>query len=71
MDQIERESKSTSACAAGLFGYSIANGERCAFKSFDGYLREMEQLPNFSPPPVNRFVAHYVSSAIGKTFSSS
>ncbi len=71
MEQIEAESKAKPASAAGLFGYSISNGERCEYKSSAGYLQEIEQLPNFSPPPVNRFVAHYVSSAIGRIISSS
>jgi hypothetical protein len=48
--------------AAGLFGYSIEKGERCSFKPAAGYLREIEQLPHFSPPPSKRFVAHYIKS---------
>ena len=57
--------------AAGLFGYSICDGQLKSFKPTEGYLREMEQMPNFSPPSVSSFVAHYLASHIGKTHSSS
>ncbi|ATW05036.1 hypothetical protein C8024_04050 [Sphingopyxis sp. BSNA05] len=59
------------ALAAGLFGYSIANGRMHSFKETEGYLRDMEQMPNFVPPSVSSFVAQYLSSNIGKTHGSS
>ncbi|WP_335651419.1 hypothetical protein [Parasphingorhabdus sp.] len=57
--------------AAGLFGYSICNGEMRSFKPTEGYLRDMEQMPSFPLPSVSSFVAQYLSSNIGKTRSSS
>ncbi len=60
-----------SALAAGLFGYSISEGQMRSFKPSEGYLRDMEQMPSFSPPSVNSFVAQYLASNIGKTESSS
>jgi hypothetical protein len=57
--------------AAGLFGYSICDGQLKSFKPTEGYLRDMEQMPNFAPPSVSSFVAHYLASNLGKTHSSS
>ena len=57
--------------AAGLFGYSICDGELRSFKPTEGYLRDMEQMPNFAPPSVSNFVAQYLASNIGRTHSSS
>ena len=57
--------------AAGLFGYSIAEGQMRSFKPTEGYLRDIEQMPSFAPPSVTNFVAQYLSSKIGRTFSSS
>jgi len=57
--------------AAGLFGYSIAEGQMRSFKPTEGYLRDLEQMPSFAPPSVNNFVSQYLSSNIGRTFSSS
>jgi|GEM_PF-863106 len=57
--------------AAGLFGYSIGDGQMRSFKESEGYLRDIEQMPNFAPPSVSNFVAHYLASNIGKTHSSS
>lgn len=57
--------------AAGLFGYSIRDGNICSFKETEGYLRDMEQMPHFAPPSVSNFVAQYLASNIGKTHSSS
>ncbi|ASK87897.1 hypothetical protein [Sphingorhabdus sp. SMR4y] len=59
------------ALAAGLFGYSIANGQMHSFKETEGYLRDMEQMPHFVPPSASSFVAQYLASNIGKTHSSS
>ncbi|WP_373492347.1 hypothetical protein [Parasphingorhabdus sp.] len=59
------------APAAGLFGYSICDGEMKSFKPSEGYLRDMEQMPNFAPPSVSNFIAQYLASNIGKTHSSS
>ncbi|VWX56751.1 hypothetical protein [Sphingorhabdus sp. 109] len=59
------------ALAAGLFGYSIADGRVHSFKETEGYLRDMEQMPNFVPPSASSFVAQYLASNIGKTRSSS
>lgn len=56
----------TPAPAVGLFGYSIVNGEHQTFRPMAGYIRELEQMPNFSPPTVNAFTASYVASHIGK-----
>lgn len=55
--------------AAGLFGYSICDGQLKSFKPTEGYLRDMEQMPNFAPPSVSSFVALYLASNIGKTHS--
>jgi hypothetical protein len=60
-----------SALAAGLFGYSICDGQMRSFKPTEGYLRDMEQMPSFAPPSVSNFVAQYLASNIGKTKSSS
>ena len=57
--------------AAGLFGYSIRDGNICSFKETEGYLRDIEQMPNFTPPSVSSFVAQYLASNIGRTHSSS
>lgn len=59
------------AVAAGLFGYSIREGRTPCFVPLPGYVRELEQLPNFSLPSIDRFVAQYVQSNIGVTRSSS
>ncbi|AMO71477.1 hypothetical protein AZE99_06085 [Sphingorhabdus sp. M41] len=59
------------ALAAGLFGYSIGEGQMQSFKPTEGYLRDMEQMPNFTPPRVSSFVAQYLASQIGTTRSSS
>lgn len=61
----------TPAPAAGLFGYSIFNGKLQANKPMTGYIRDIEQMPNFAPPSMEVFVAQYVASNIGKTESSS
>lgn len=57
--------------AAGLFGYAISDSQLHSFKETEGYLRDMEQMPNFAPPSVSNFVAQYLASNIGKTHSSS
>ena len=57
--------------AAGLFGYSIGDGQMRSFKETEGYLRDIEQMPNFAPPSVSSFVAQYLASHIGKTHSAS
>jgi hypothetical protein len=57
--------------AAGLFGFSIGDGQMHSFKATEGYLRDMEQMPHFAPPSVSNFVAQYLASNIGKTHSSS
>lgn len=67
-----RDDKNASPCektalAAGLFGYSICDGQMRSFKETEGYLRDIEQMPNFAPPSVSNFVAHYLDSHIGKT----
>lgn len=59
------------APAMGLFGYSIANGELCCYSPMTGYIREIEQMPNFAPPSVEYFVARYIASNIRNTRSSS
>jgi len=55
------------ALAAGLFGYSICDGQIRSFKPTEGYLRDIEQMPNFAPPSVSNFVAQYMASNMGKT----
>ncbi len=57
--------------AAGLFGFSISDGQLHTFKETEGYLRDIEQMPHFAPPSVNNFVLQYLASNIGKTRSSS
>tara|TARA_R110000824_G_scaffold22173_2_gene81568 strand:- start:7241 stop:7486 length:246 start_codon:yes stop_codon:yes gene_type:complete len=59
------------ALAAGLFGYSICDGQMHSFKATEGYLRDIEQMPNFTPPSVSNFVMQYLASNIGKKISSS
>ncbi|GAB5488363.1 MAG: hypothetical protein Pars2KO_19330 [Parasphingorhabdus sp.] len=61
----------TPAPATGLFGYSIIHGKLQANKPMLGYICDLEQMPNFSPPSMKVFVAQYVASNIGKTKSSS
>jgi len=51
--------------AAGLFGYSL-NDEKGIFKPVAGYVREIEQMPNFSPPSIELFVAQYIASNIAR-----
>ncbi len=57
--------------AAGLFGYSIRDGATPRFIPLPGYVRDLEQLPNFALPSIDRFMAQYVISNIGVTRSSS
>ncbi len=59
------------AAAAGLFGYSIADGKIRSVIPLPSYVRELEQLPNFPAPSIDRFMAQYVRSTIGVTKSSS
>ena len=59
------------AAAAGLFGYSTLESRSNLYQPVEGYLRDLEQIPNFAPPSIDSFMAHYVASAIGKTCSSS
>ncbi|MBF6602349.1 MAG: hypothetical protein ITG03_05205 [Sphingorhabdus sp.] len=66
-----RPAKSGKVIAAGLFGYSIRYGRIQSFAPMTDYIRELEQLPNFTPPSIERFVAQYVKSNIGITRSSS
>lgn len=70
---IDREAQPCrkTALAAGLFGYSIINGEMRSFKPTEGYLRDIEQMPSFAPPSSSSFVSHYLASNLGKTHSSS
>lgn len=70
-DDIKTASRGKCALAAGLFGYSISEGQIRSFKPTDGYLRDIEQMPSFAPPSVSNFVAQYLSSNIGRTRSSS
>jgi hypothetical protein len=63
--------RSNRVLAAGLFGYSISDGQMRSFKETEGYLRDIEQMPNFAPPSVSSFVAQYLASHIGKTHSAS
>jgi hypothetical protein len=65
------ESDPSKVTAAGLFGYSIGEGKIRSFIPLPGYVRDLEQLPNFSPPSIDRFMAQYVRSTIGLTKSSS
>lgn len=57
--------------AAGLFGYSISDGKVQHFMPMPGYVRDLEQLPNFSPPSIDLFLAQYIRSNLGVTKSSS
>lgn len=59
------------APAVGLFGYSIVHGELHSSKPLTGYIRDIEQMPNFAPPSMEVFVAQYIASNIGKKASSS
>ncbi|WP_108809858.1 hypothetical protein [Sphingorhabdus sp. Alg231-15] len=65
------ESFQSEVTAAGLFGYSIAEGKIRSIIPLPGYVRELEQLPNFAAPSIDRFMAQYVRSTIGVTKSSS
>ncbi len=75
LEQIKNRPKSDShehsPVAAGLFGYSIRDGKPPSFIPLPGYVRDLEQLPNFTLPSIDRFVAQYVKSNIGVTRSSS
>ncbi len=71
IDDTNRTMRCQNTPAAGLFGYSICDGQMKSFKPTEGYLRDMEQMPNFAPPSVSNFVAHYLASNIGRTHSSS
>ncbi len=57
--------------AIGLFGYPLADGRPATFMPAAGYVRDIEQMPNFSPPAIDLFTAQYISSNIGTTQSSS
>ncbi|MEH6756509.1 MAG: hypothetical protein V7676_03240 [Parasphingorhabdus sp.] len=57
--------------AAGVFGHSIRDGRVQSFIPMSGYVRDLEQLPNFSPPSTDQFLEQYVRSNIGVTESSS
>lgn len=70
-DETNAAPQGQSAPAAGIFGYSICNGQMRSFKPTEGYLRDIEQMPTFAPPSSSSFVAQYVTSNIGKTVSSS
>jgi hypothetical protein len=59
-----------STIASGLFG-GAASDDLETLKSAGGYLRGIEQMPNFSPDWVERFVMRYVQSNIGETKSNS
>ena len=65
------ECEQCKATAAGLFGYSIGEGKIRSSIPLPGYVRDLEQLPNFSPPSIDRFMAQYIRSTIGVTRSSS
>lgn len=65
-DYLDTAPRSASALAAGLFGYSIGEGQMHSFKPTEGYLRDIEQMPNFAPPSVSNFVAQYLASNIGE-----
>ncbi|MEP3224410.1 MAG: hypothetical protein ABJO01_00415 [Parasphingorhabdus sp.] len=56
---------------AGLFGYSLNEANMRPFLPLPEYVRDLEQIPNFAPPSVERFLAQYVRSQIGVTKSSS
>lgn len=56
-----------SAKAAGVFGFSIADGETHSFAPIDDYVRNLEQMPNFRSPSPEYFIRHYLSSNMGLT----
>ncbi len=66
-----RNEGSKRALAAGLFGYTKLDGRMGSFKPVEGYLRDIEQMPHFSPPSPEKFVARYLASNIGTSRSSS
>ena len=66
-DYTDMPARRKAALAAGLFGYSIGDGQIRSFKPTEGYLRDIEQMPNFAPPSVSNFVAQYLASQMGKT----
>lgn len=59
-----------STLASGIFGYTD-DDTGSVFVPKAGYIREIEQMPNFAPPSLERFSELYVQSNLGKTFSSS
>jgi len=76
IDPSQREDTKPAPCtkcalAAGLFGHSLSGGKTRSFKPTEGYLRDIEQMPSFTPPSVRKFVTQYLASNIGKTQSSS
>lgn len=50
------------APAIGIFGFSIGSSRVHTFKPITNYIREMEQMPNFSPPSIEKFVGNYMTA---------
>ncbi|MEO9600577.1 hypothetical protein [Parasphingorhabdus sp.] len=65
-DEADAAPQEEAALAAGLFGYSICDGRMRSLKPTEGYLRDIEQMPNFATPSVSSFVAQYLASNINK-----
>lgn len=60
----ERTSR-TKAAAAGLFGYSISDGNVRSLSSVGNYIRDIEQMPNFTPPIIELFTAQFIKNNMG------
>jgi hypothetical protein len=50
------------ALAAGLFGRTALSERIRAFKPTNGYIRQLEQMPNFAFPTIEKFMRNYLQS---------
>ncbi|MEO9469047.1 hypothetical protein [Parasphingorhabdus sp.] len=48
--------------AAGLFGRAALSRRIRAFNPTNGYIRELEQMPNFAFPTIEKFMRNYLQS---------
>lgn len=50
------------ALAAGLFGRTALSERIRTFKPTNGYIRQIEQMPNFAFPTIEKFMHNYLQS---------
>lgn len=48
--------------AAGLFGSTADQEKKSVFQPTVGYIREIEQMPNFTMPSVEQYTKQYIQS---------